>query len=133
MKFLAFSLLAAIAWGQKPIPPIDESDSEYENHEGQPKWCSGRDEKGYAKNCGICERRCGQEHNASNCKTYCRARACKCHPECVPTGRTSKPLSPRQKAEIIAKLKASNIVQEWASLIFFSHWQAADGTSSATK
>jgi hypothetical protein len=87
-RVLAFALIGlgvlAQTGGDQPIPQYEgDSDS---MHDGQPRWCQARDENGFKKNCGICDRRCGEVHNDSKCKVYCRAKACRCHHECAPTG-----------------------------------------------
>jgi hypothetical protein len=117
---LALFVLAVAAFAQKapkPIPLFAGDDNP--QHNGQPQWCSGVDEDGFAKNCGICARRCGMEHNAPECKTYCRAKACKCHPECGTTGLLRR----RHEAELKLHANLAFAMREWATTLFMAQWE----------
>lgn len=80
-KIVLVSALLLAQNGGKDIP-IYEGDPGTGDHKGQPAFCQAKDENGFKKNCGICDRKCGAKHNDWKCKVSCRAKACKCHPEC---------------------------------------------------
>ena len=89
MKTLLKILLAAallLAQGGKDIP-IYEGDNN-PRHDGQPKFCQNKEANGYKANCS-CEnaKLCEHPHGDDKCKTHCRRSACKCAPNCMPTGR----------------------------------------------
>lgn len=77
------ALAACLVFAQMfPIPEHEGPD-----HKGQPEWCQNKDTKTHAANCA-CEnaKMCDDAHGDSKCKTYCRKSACRCAPNCMPTG-----------------------------------------------
>lgn len=81
---LLLAVLVFAQTGQREIPAFPGDDNPA--HDGQPLWCQATDTENHKKNCGKCDHKCGED-NDQRCKTWCRSRtACRCNPQCVPTG-----------------------------------------------